>query len=61
MNKGYWIRQNGAQKLLWVLNGEFISDAALRTWIFHNNHGYDKYAGPCVLEKHVNQYINREE
>jgi hypothetical protein len=53
---GFWIRDH----LIWQINGEFISDRALRSWVFHNTeHSYLKHVGPCILKRHVDAYALR--
>lgn len=58
--KGFWIDQNGRLELCWQIDGEFVSDPALRSWIFHNNtDSHRQYVGPVVRACHVDQWATR--
>jgi hypothetical protein len=57
---GFWVGRGERAKLCWQINGEFVSDRALRQWVYHNMDGrIDRYVGTCVLQMHVDAYAKR--
>jgi hypothetical protein len=37
--RGFWI----GGRLIWQINGAFVSDRALRRWVYDNMSGIDRY------------------
>lgn len=45
------------QELWWCINGEWLSESALRSWCFHNiEANHQKYITDCVRHYHVKAY-----
>lgn len=59
MAHGFWVGRGDRALLCWQIDGEFVSDRALRSWVYHNMDGIDRHVGPCVLALHVNAYAKR--
>ena len=61
---GYWIKNNNRWQIVWQINGEFITDRALRNFIYHNNPNagpHDRYVGQCILKWHTDQWARRND
>lgn len=46
------------EELIWTINGEDISDRALRSWCYHNVEGVMRYVD-VVRDLHVRAWANR--
>lgn len=40
---GFWVGSGDQQRLCWQIDGEFVSDKALRAWVWHNMTGVSRY------------------
>lgn len=56
--RGVWIGRGDKQVLCWLIDGEFISDRALRTWLWHNMEGVGRYVD-VIRQCHVDAYATR--
>ena len=52
---GFWV----GDRLIWQINGEFISDRALRSWCWHNVDGVMRYVD-VVRRAHTDAYAARK-
>jgi hypothetical protein len=60
--RGFWV----SGRLVWQINGEFISDRGLRQWWHHRESERDPcasfpYVGDCVRRMHTDAYAARNE
>ena len=56
--RGFWIGRGDKQVLCWQIDGEFITDKALRTWVFRNVDGVMRYVD-VIRQCQVDAYANR--
>jgi hypothetical protein len=58
--RGFWIGRGDRQRLCWCIDGEFISDHALRTWVWHNVPGIMRYVD-VIRQCQCDAYANRHQ
>ena len=58
--RGFWIGRGDKQVLCWEIDGEFITDKALRQLVWHNMEGVDRYVD-VIRQYQVDAYAKRHQ
>jgi len=54
--RGVWVGKGAKQRLIWIIDGEFVSEQELRRWTYWRT---GQHAPPCVVKWQVDLYANR--
>ena len=58
--RGVWIGRGDSQRLVWIIEGEFVTDYALRRWVYANTEDGDPSRHVDVIrECHAAKYASR--